>query len=753
MEKQTPSNLSQSHQNQPYYPYAQQLAYNIYDQSGIDIHGGWLHPKHILRVMRRKWLTILLVLIFCVVAAFFYLQKTTPIFRAESQIELSVRRPRILAQQAALIEDPGGAGSSEEIFNTRLERFRSRAVMQTALQRLLADHPDALKPLTHNGIERSPEQEAEARLRRLRNGIDITLLRRTRIVQIRFDHPDPVIAAAVCNAFAEAAKTSALEENRTSSDAAVVWLETQEEIQRESLKQAEEELLQHLATSGLDALESQRRTAEEALLGFNRALVEIQSEESRAQDLRATLDALELTPELAGNLPTGVPHEPEIRSILEEWRKAEVTRQQQLARFTENHPEIKAQDRIIELYREQAATLMSQARTAAKANEALLKQQAESLRRRKGEQSRLVQELDMKLAQARTERSALQRSHSAAEDAYRGILTRMQDARMAADENTATVEIIEPAMPPEKPIHPRSTIILALSIILGVGAGTGLALGVDHLEDHIVDPDDVAIWGVSLLAIIPHVKKVNRTSVALASLRDRFSQVTEAFAGLRAMLDSPQYHDEAQVVLIASSMPSEGKTVTSCNLAAAWAQKKRRVLIIDFDLRRPRLANIFGMPPRHPGLLSALSENDDLQTGENLAFQSSDCPTLDIIATRPVTGASPAELAGTKAVVNLLDWARKHYDHIVIDAPPLGIVSDSLALAPLADTVLVMVRPATSRKKVTQHTINRFQESGIKNIALIMNDVDFSKMGYGSYGSYYHYNKQYKTVTQDTEKS
>ena len=752
MENQIPNSLPGT-TSKSYDPYAQSLAYNVYDQTGIDLHGGWLHPKRVLRVMRKKWLTILLALLFCLLAAFFYLQKTTPIYRAESQIELSVRRPRILAQQAALIEDPVGTGSSEEIFNTRLERFRSRPVMQIALDKLLTAHPDALKSATRNGQERAPEQDREARLRNLRHGIEISLLRRTRIVQITFNHPDPVIAAAVCNAFAEAAKTSALEENRTSSDAAVVWLETQEEIQRVTLQQAEEKLLQHLATSGLDALESRRKTAEESLLGFNRALVEIQSEESRVQDLRVTLESLDLTPELAGNLPTRIPHEAEIRLVLEKWRSAVIARQQLLSRMTENHPDVQAQDRVIELYREQAANAMAQARSAATANETLLKQQAESMRRRKEEQSRLAQELDIKIAQARTERAVLERSRNAAEEAYRGILARMQDARLAADENTATVKIVERAIVPDNPIHPRTKFILALAIILGFGAGTGLALAIDHLEDHIADPDDISPWGVSMLAIIPHVKKVSRPAVALASLKDRFSEVTEAFAGLRAMLDSPQYQNNAQVILIASSMPSEGKTVSSCNLAAAWAQKKRRVLLIDFDLRRPRLASIFGVPQNHPGLLSALSGNEDLKSGEKLVFKSPDCPTLDIIATRPVSGASPAELAGTKAVENLLNWARKQYDHIVIDAPPLGIVSDALALAPLADTVLVMVRPATSRKKVSQHTIHRFQESGIQNIAIIVNDVDFSKLGYGSYGPYYHYNKHYKADSADSKES
>ena len=91
----------------------------------------------------------------------------------------------------------------------------------------------------------------------------------------------------------------------------------------------------------------------------------------------------------------------------------------------------------------------------------------------------------------------------------------------------------------------------------------------------------------------------------------------------------------------------------------------------------------------------------------------------------------------------LLAWARANYDRVVIDAPPLGIVSDALSLGGLADCVLVMARPATSRKRAVRHTIRRFQDVGISSVAVVMNDVDHSKFAYHGYGPYYHYRKHY----------
>ena len=105
--------------------------------------------------------------------------------------------------------------------------------------------------------------------------------------------------------------------------------------------------------------------------------------------------------------------------------------------------------------------------------------------------------------------------------------------------------------------------------------------------------------------------------------------------------------------------------------------------------------------------------------------------------------ARPAELVGGTKVADLLAWAREHFDRVLVDAPPLGIVSDALSLGGLADCVLVMARPGTSRKRAVRHTIRRFRDVGVGNVAVVMNDVDHSKFSYHGYGPYYHYRKHY----------
>jgi polysaccharide biosynthesis transport protein len=280
--------------------------------------------------MRRRLGIILLVMGVILAVAGVYLFKADRIYQASASIELSVRRPRILTQQAAVIEEQA-TSQSEEIFNTRLEKLKGATMLNQVVALYHKEHPDDARSLD----ELSKVFRGKAAL---------ALVRRTRLVSIQFQATDPQFAADACNAFARAAATTALDENRTASDAAVVWLEQQAVSQRAELEKADKALLKFRQENQLDALESQRKTVEESLLGFNKALVAIESEEVRAKDMNDTLEALDLKPENAGRLPASAPRTDELRSAFERWMQAAAERDALLSRYTARHPEVEAKD-------------------------------------------------------------------------------------------------------------------------------------------------------------------------------------------------------------------------------------------------------------------------------------------------------------------------------------------------------------------------------------------------------------------------
>ena len=686
-----------------------------------------LDPLRLLQIARKKWLTILLAVLFAAGAAVFYLSQTTKIYQSWATIELSVRRPRILNKQEALIEDPSSIAQFEDTLNTQIEKFKGK----TMLPHVAACYRELFP------ADRISDEELAMSLEGRAN---FMLVRRTRLVRITCTSRSPEFAIKACNAFAAGAEASARAENRATSDAAVAWLEAQAKTQKQDLEVADKALLDARQKYQMDVLEGQRKTVQGSLLAFNDSLTQIESKAALEKQLLDALSAMELDPEKAGELPADIPRATDVGVSLERWRLAVSERDALRSRYTAQHPAMEAQDKAVALYRDQALAALGRAKSTAAANLKLYGEQANSLRVKKEEQLKLASDLERDVLDAGMKIAALDRARSAADSSYLGVLYRIQEARLSADENTATVKLVEPATRAIQ-VQPRPLRILFMALLLGLGLGFGLAFLADLLEDHVAGADDVETGtGIKILAVIPHIKAKNRREIATATLTHQFAEMAESFSGLRSVLDSAAYRDHAKMILVASSLPEEGKTTTCCNLATAFALNGHRTLLIDFDLRRPRVGGIFPIPGGQLGLLEYLT--DKPAEPETIVYPS-ECKNLVIIASRPSGSARPAELVGGAKVAALLAWARAHYDRVVIDAPPLGIVSDALSLGGLADCVLVMARPATSRKRAVRHTIRRFQDVGISSVAVVMNDVDHSKFAYHGYGPYYHYRKHY----------
>ena len=690
-----------------------------------------LDPLRLIGIARKKWLTILLSLVFTVGAAAFYLSKAPRYYQSQATIELSVRRPRILNKQEAMIEDPAAMMQIEDTLNTQIEKFKSKAMLPHVIACYRELYPD----------DKYSDEELGARLA-IR--ASFSLVRRTRLVRVVSLSDDPGFAVKACTAYAAGAEASARAENKAVSDSAVAWLEAQAATQKTDLEAADKALLEARQKYQMDVLEGQRKTVDSSLLGFNEAMVQIESKAALEKKLLEALEAVELNPEEAGKLPADIPRAADVGVALERWRAALADRDALLSRYTPEHPQVVAQDQVVALYRDQAMAALARAKTTAAANLALYEEQTKSLRQKKEEQITRASDLDSDILNGGMYIASLERERSAADASYQGILFRIQEARLSADENTTTVKLVDRASPAVQ-VQPRPLRIMFMALLLGLGIGFGLAFLTDLLEDHVMNANDIeARTGIKILAIIPHVKAQNRKEIATASLSHVFGEMAEAFAGLRSVLDSAVYREHSKVILIGSSLPEEGKTTTCCNLATACALNGQKTLLIDFDLRRPRVGGIFPLPAGCRGLLEYLASS--AAKPEEITYPA-ECRNLFVMASRPSGEARPAELVGGTKVAELFAWARANFDRVIIDAPPLGIVSDALSLAGLADCVLVMARPATSRRRAVRHTIRRFQDVGVHALAVVMNDVDHSKFTYHGYGPYYHYRKHYSSYT------
>ena len=620
-------------------------------------------------------------------------------------------------------------GSLEEVFNTRLARLRSRAMMEQVLQRYHSDYPNSAVP----------EDEL---IRTLSGKSDMKLQRRSRLVVLSVRSHDAQLAADLANSYALTAETFTQEENKLVSEEAVAWLRTTVEAQRRRLAQADQAIMDFKVGARVDSMVKEQEGVSMALARVNTEIADLESRITLAEEMLRTLQLLQDSPDRFGSLPENTPRASEISATHQQLQQNIAARNALLARYTDKHPDVLVKEKEVMVYREQFAEVVKRSCETAQANCDLLKSQMEPFRVKRAELSSAYADLQTKIDAAVIRLHQLQRDLQVNEQSYKALLNRMEEARLAHDENMCTVKIGETSSIPRLPISPKPTLIFPAGPMIGLLIGILFVLVVDHFEDKITGISDIEQrLRMKVLCVLPHLPKKLREELAVVVARDKFSHFSEAFAGLRNLLDSPRYQDQTKVILVVSTQPGEGKTVTATNLGLTYAASGQKTLVVDFDLRRPRQARIFKKKGQEYNSLPHTLVKNDPSLFETLPIPS-DYDNLDIVLTRASSEISPATLVGNGAVGKFFEWARENYDRVIIDSPPFGIVGDAVVLANMADSVMLMCCPDRTHFGPLKHAIRHLSESGARVIGVVVNDVDFLRRS--SFSGYdYHYRYAY----------
>lgn len=357
-----------------------------------------------------------------------------------------------------------------------------------------------------------------------------------------------------------------------------------------------------------------------------------------------------------------------------------------------------------------------------------------------------LNEADMALTQARKIAMSVARKEFRLQELTREVetnrnlydtfFTRIKEANQTRQLETANARVVDQAVVSSIPVKPNKKLAVVLAFVLSLMIGVLLAFLLDYLDSTFKGAEDVeARLGVALLGLLPVIKGVKKDGYAQPTfLEDNKQEFAEAMRTIRTGVMLSSIDTPHQIVVVTSSVPGEGKTTTSLNLALALGQMEK-VLLIDADMRRPSVAKACGIPGSAPGLSNLVVGSVDMaHCIHHLPEGNIDVLTAGLIPPNPL------ELISSKRFAEVLEQLSGQYDRIVIDSAPTLAVSDGLVLATMANAVIYVVKSDATSFHTARSGIQRLQRVRAPMAGVVLNRVNFSKASkYGSYYGYYNY--------------
>jgi len=358
--------------------------------------------------------------------------------------------------------------------------------------------------------------------------------------------------------------------------------------------------------------------------------------------------------------------------------------------------------------------------------------------RREGSLAGAVEEQKLQV-QALNERGlaygALKREVDTNRQIFETVMSREKETGIASGERTSNIRIVDRAEVPRGPVKPNKPRALLLALVVGLCGGVGLAFLLEYLDDTIKDPTEIARFAdLPFLGSVPsfEIRSPGTPTIDQIVVLEPKSVFAEAFRLVRTSLMLSLPERPPRTLAVTSPTPEEGKTVTAVNLAAALALAENRVLLVDADLRRPRLHKIFGVGNER-GLSSLVSGESDVSG----AIVRTSIPHLMLMTAGP-TPPNPSEMLGSARMGKLIEILLERFDRIVFDCTPTIPVADATVLGARVDGVVIVVRAGSTTRKTLAQTRHLLDAVQARILGVVLNRVDRRKHHYSS-PYYYHY--------------
>lgn len=700
---------------------------------------------------RRKWVLILF-LSAGVLASWLYTKSLTPRYRAAAQVVIELSAPQYLAQGSTevLRLGTGNTWNTSEFFETQYRIIRSRSVAQVVIEKLnLENNYDflGLSQIKDEALRQELFERADAS-KRLIERIKVHALANSHVVLIEVEDTDAERAAQIANALAEAYEAQNVGRKVSAAQAAVTWLRGQALSLERALRSAQEALLdfkrEHNIVGAslndrqnllaLDLQDVKKRLREASLeVGVLRSQVE----QIKRLDLEAAASTVEAV--LSNTL---------VQRLKEQKVALENEQEELLKRYLDKHPDVLTNQAKIERVQR---TLVQEVQGITQALERSYRAAAKVEQRLAGELAELEREARA-LQSRELEYRRLEDQAQGQKDLYASLLVRLKEAELQTEADANNVRLLDAAQPPLLPVYPRLMLNVAVAAFLSLLGGLALAFLLELLDRTVKSQEELEQrYGLTFLGIMPtvgagrsdsHFEGGGSGRVDHYILENPSSTAAEHVRTIRTSLLFASPDQQLRSMVVTSAGPQEGKTYTCTNIAAAIAQADTRVLLVDSDLRRPRIHKVWGMENQR-GLTDLIrDEHADIAS----LVQDPQVPNLTVMTTGALP-PNPAELLQSKSFERALERLKAHYDLVIFDSPPVVAVTDAQLIGRKVDGALLVVRAGRTQRDMLEKTVRLLRDVNVRIFGALLNDLDVHRRGYGQV--YYRYYRQHGEYGRD----
>lgn len=707
-------------------------------------------------LVRRKW-TIIGVLCITFVTTVVVSLAMTPIFRAEGRLQLEPAPIKVTKFEDVVESQLRTA----EYVKTQMELLKSPTLAARVIKKLGLDQNPMFNPMLEDKgedpsksassggvfsiwkgllkvfgkgskkVETLAElEEEEALIREFQDNLDVSNKLETTVVNVRFTSPDPFLASDVVNALLNEFVDWQMDQKIQSAAMARQQLEKQIEEARIKLEKAEENLNAFAKKVGIVSLDSKLNLIYRQLEEINKALAEAQAERInfQARYEQAKNGDVSSLPEVLNS--------PLIQRLRQDLVEATSEYEKLTPIYKPDYPRLKVlqakmEDIQAKISAEEQRIFRSIANEYFRALER--ERQLQEAAQRKKEEALLLNE-------KATQYKILEREVETNKSIYRSLLERAREIEANVGAEISNIKIVDKAKPPLKPYRPNILLNTLLAIAFGLALGTGAAFLLEHLDNTIKRIEEFTDrFKIPLLGVLPLVSGEEHEILDTIVIKKPKAGFAEAIRTARASIElSAPLEHPPKVFLVTSTTLGEGKTTVSSNLALAFSSAGKRTVIIDADLRRPRLHRIFNSTQKP---LKGLSNYLSGGCGIDEILTRTEIKNLYFMPAGPIP-PSPAELLASKKMVGTIKKLKEFFDCVILDGPPASGFADVLVLGNMVDGVILVGALGETHREGLRIFRRSMLNVNAHLLGCLVNKLPISQR-YGSYSYYKYYRYGY----------